>query len=156
MNSNTVNPANRVNPANPVNITNTTVTRGFTLIELMIVISIITILATIARPNFIAYRNKAYRAEAEVALGLIASSEMRHKMRYGAFVACPLNPPRPGASWDSRAPQWKRIGFHGRDAGSFQYEVVIDETGFKAFARRKGGTLQISSTNLTPVIVDDD
>jgi prepilin-type N-terminal cleavage/methylation domain-containing protein len=39
--------------------------KGFTLIELMIVIAIIGILSAIAIPNFIAYRNKSYCSSVE-------------------------------------------------------------------------------------------
>ncbi len=63
--------------------------KGFTLIELMIVVAIIGILAAIAIPNFLKYQAKSRQAEAKTNLGGIFVAETSYfgeQARYGDFA----------------------------------------------------------------------
>lgn len=62
--------------------------RGFTLIELMIVVAIIGILAAIAIPNFLAYQKKAITSEAKQELANIRTLEVTYfadELTYGSL-----------------------------------------------------------------------
>ena len=62
--------------------------KGFTLIELMIVVAIIGILAAIAIPNFLQYQARARQSEARTNLGGVFVSETAYlgeQGRYGSF-----------------------------------------------------------------------
>ncbi len=64
--------------------------KGFTLIELMIVVAIIGILAAIAIPNFLKYQAKARQSEARTNLGAVFVAETSYygeQARYSDFDA---------------------------------------------------------------------
>ena len=72
--------------------------KGFTLIELMIVVAIIGILAAIAIPNFLSYQLRAKRAEAPTNLKAIKVSEESYRAEYDTYVALTPSPAAgPGA-----------------------------------------------------------
>ena len=60
--------------------------KGFTLIELMIVVAIIGILAAIAIPNFLQYQMKSRQSEAKTNLQAIKTSEVAFQAERGCFV----------------------------------------------------------------------
>ncbi|RMF93609.1 MAG: prepilin-type N-terminal cleavage/methylation domain-containing protein [Candidatus Schekmanbacteria bacterium] len=59
--------------------------KGFTLIELMIVVAIIGILAAIAVPNFLKFQSRAKQSEAKNNLSAIFTAEISYFGEYNSF-----------------------------------------------------------------------
>jgi len=103
---------------------------GFTLIELTIVITIISVLAAIAIPNFIKFVAKAKQSEVRTMLPLIADRVLDNKLKTGKILAAPVNPPSPGQAWKADVPGWKELGFEPRGVSLYSYEVVPKDDSF--------------------------
>jgi type IV pilus assembly protein PilA len=66
--------------------------KGFTLIELMIVVAIIGILASIAIPNFLAMQLRAKRSELPTNLDGIRTAELAYHAEWDGFTAAAATP----------------------------------------------------------------
>jgi type IV pilus assembly protein PilA len=112
--------------------------RGFSVLELMIVVAIVGILAAMAIPSYNEMTAKAKRAEVPPNLAGIRAAETAYQVTYDIFLTTDPNPSgAPGKEtreWDAADPTWMRLGW--RPEGNLvRATYVVDasaETDFSA------------------------
>jgi len=130
--------------------------KGFTLIELMIVVAIIGILAAIAIPNYLNYQLKAKTAEAKTNLGGIKTALESYRAEQDKYLGCSANPGAvPAAAksaWDTTKSGWGDIGFV--PAGSVYYQYAVSGA-ISAFSATATGDLDGKNGNAVFTITND-
>lgn len=116
--------------------------KGFTLIELMIVIAIIGILSMISIPSLVKFLSKSKRAEAYVNLGSLAMAQKAYWAENGTYTTKLAGPD--SANWKPQVNHNYTYGFSGSEGtnnfvGKLKSpadfsESKADETGFTAYA----------------------
>ena len=80
--------------------------KGFTLIELMIVVAIIGILAAIAIPNFLMYQMKSRQSEAKTNLQAIKTSQVSFQAERGCYIGVRVEAGQPAAAAGVKSTPW--------------------------------------------------
>ena len=112
--------------------------RGFTLIELSVVLAVMTVIVTLVVPTYRALVMRAYSDEARITVLAIAHAELRYQRDHGQFLACggePVAVTRP-TEFPRELGCWKALGIDSSGPVRYAYAVALAEpASFNVIAR---------------------
>ena len=117
---------------------------GFTLIELMVVVSLIGILSAIAVPNYKKYSAKSRTAEAKLILSSVYTAETGAFNNYAAYVTCLTSI---GFAVGDSSSLYYAVGFTGNGAAN---STVSNDYGIPCAAGASSGTHYFSAGKSVP------